>query len=118
MADVNKISIKIDPTLLKAGKILRGNVVKLLRQSGDLVQNQIRKTTEFKDRTGFLRGHILRDKVDEKNLSVTVTAHVADPPYGMFLNEGTRHIKAMRFMETGLENSSRGIDRIFGRIKI
>lgn len=119
----DNISIQIDPTLLNAPKILRGSIVKSLKVAGDHTQNVIRDNIEknklFIIRSGFLRDHILRDKVNIRDLSVTITAHVTDPPYGLYLNEGTRNIKPIQYMEKGLKKSLPGIERAFGKkIKI
>lgn len=115
-----EFDIKIDRSLLNMDKDVKKAYAKALVEMGDLTQNEIKKTRKFKDRTGDLRRKILRDKVNAQQLSVEVISTVGgtgrdDPPYGNFLNDGTRFIKAMRFMEDGLKKASNRFERILVR---
>lgn len=112
-------SIKIDKDLLNLSPNMRRGLVKGLEISGDVTQTEIKKTRKFKDRTSRLRTSILRQPVDTRSLFVLVVATVGqvgnkkNPAYGNFLNDGTKYIKAMRFMEDGLDKASNKFERIF-----
>jgi hypothetical protein len=90
------VSIKIDKSLFKMDKSVSTGIDKGLQEIGVLVAKGARTTKKFKDRTPALRLSIQPDKYDKKNKTQTVTA---GQDYGLFLNDGTRYIKAMHFME-------------------
>jgi hypothetical protein len=106
------VTLDIDPSLLKMGKNMVKGIVKSLEIMGDNTQNEVKRLSardSFTDRTGNLRGSILRDKVNERELSVKVEAGME---YGKYVNDGTRYIMARRFLEKGLNKASRLFERI------
>lgn len=110
------IDIKIDKALLNLDKTAKKGVINALKEAGDRVQREIKKTRLFRDRTGNLRVSIVRQPVDEKALLVTV---IAGMEYGLYLNDGTfsksgkRAIAPMYFMEEGRDKILPQLERIF-----
>ena len=102
--------IKIPKDLLNIDKTTRAGLVRGLKEAGDRVQNAIKKTRAFVDRTGNLRVSILRQPVNEKALFVTV---IAGMEYGLYVNDGTRYIKPRQFMEEGLNKILPNLESIF-----
>lgn len=110
--DVN-IKVKIDKDLLNMGKNLHKGTIKGLELCGDLTENEIRKTAVYTDRIGLLRRSTKRQKVNEKEMSVDVM-DTTEEGYGIFLNDGTRHIKARHHMDIGLDKASKRFENIIG----
>lgn len=92
------IDIKIDKALLNLDKLAKKGIISALKEAGDRVQREIKRTRLFRDRTGNLRVSIVSRPVDEKALLVMI---VAGMEYGLYLNDGTRYIRARHFMEEG-----------------
>jgi HK97 gp10 family phage protein len=104
------IDITIDKALLNLDKTARKGVISGLKEAGDRVQREIKRTRLFIDRTGNLRVSIVRQPVDEKALLVIV---VAGMEYGLYVNDGTRYITPRRFMEEGKNKVLPQLEAIF-----
>jgi hypothetical protein len=79
---------------------------------GDLTENKIKETRSFTDRTGHLRSSIKRARVNVREMFVQVFAGME---YGVYVNDGTRYIRARMFMEEGLKKASVKFDQIVRR---
>lgn len=104
------IDIKIDAALLNLDKLAKKGIINALKEAGDRVQREIKRTRLFTDRTSNLRVSIIRQPVDENALLVTI---VAGMEYGLYVNDGTRYISPRRFMEEGRDKVLPILEGIF-----
>jgi HK97 gp10 family phage protein len=107
------LTIKVDKNLLKMGAKTKRGILKALPVAALEVQKNAKKDAKFVDRSGLLRKSIAADKVNKRDLSVKV---IVGEDYGVFINDGTRYIKAFRFMEKALDKAAKKIETLFKNI--
>ena len=102
-----EIKVSIDPSLLKLSKRNTEGIELGLKVCAAHTQTNIKQlppNESFIDRTAHLRTSIKMGNLNKEALKIDVTAHAE---YGIFVNDGTKYIRARRFMERGLDKSSR-----------
>ena len=77
-----------------------------------LVLRDARRTRTFKNRTGNLRRGLGFRVLRARALEIQFTYGV---PYGVYVDQGTRHIRARRFWETAIVGNERRLPRMLER---
>jgi hypothetical protein len=105
-------NINIDPSVFKIAPGIKKGIINGLEEAAEKAKEKARDSRlpgTFKTRTGTLRNQrIQRDQQADRiklQIGVGINEREGDPknpPYGKYLNEGTKHIKAMKFIQKGI----------------
>jgi HK97 gp10 family phage protein len=106
------VKIKISKSLLKLDKNIKKAVNRGLNILATIAQNEAKKTKSFNDRTGVLRSDIVKDK-DVTGNSIKVTAHAE---YSGHVNDGTKYIRARKFMEEGEKAAENSVNTVMKNV--